>query len=540
MAADLILYNGEIHTVDKRNSMVQALAIKDGRFIGVGADEEVKKLGDRTTTLIDLKGKTVIPGIVDSHNHIISAGMLLKGVMLFGAPNIKELQQRVAAKVAEAQPGEWIIGGGWIESQFEEYRAPTRWDLDEVAPENPVILSRLFGAAVVNSKALELAGIDRHTPDPWRGKIDRNQDTGEPTGVLRDNAVRLVRKVMPQRAIEDQVSEMQANITRALREYQKWGITTVVDPGVTPLARYAYYDLYRKGELPLRVNMMPAWYGLYATQDQYLHPLVEHMGIVSGFGNDWLSLGALKMAIDGGLGSKTALMHEPFIDGSRSTIPLRLDIDKLEEYFTLAHQHGWSLGIHCCGDRAQDIAVDTFARAISKKPRSEMRHNIIHGYFPTESTLEKMQQHNIAVSVQPVFMYVEGDIYFDVIEEHRIERFKPLRTYLDAGIVVAANSDMTSAHYNPFLGMYAAVARKTSQGRSLGDRERISRQEMIRLFTINGAYLAFMEDRVGSIEVGKNADLAVLSDDLLTIAEEEIKDLRVEMTVVAGQIVHQA
>ncbi len=535
MTADLILYNGKINTVDSTDSIVEAIAIRDNKILETGSLDQLTKYQTRNTKMIDLKGHTAIPGIVDSHNHTGAAGTLLKGVMLFGAKNIKEMQARVAQRVAETTPGKWILGGGWIESQFEEYREPNRWDLDEVAPDNPVVLSRLFGAIVVNSKALELAGVDKNTPDPWRGQIVRLKD-GTPTGVLYNEAGNLVRNAMPSEEAGMTVETAQEDIMRALKEYEKYGITTIIDPGVSTLRRYAYQNLYQKNDLNIRINMMPVYNGLYAAQGKDLTPMVENMGVVNGFGNDWLNLGALKMAIDGGLGSKTALINEPYLDGTHSDIPLRLDIEKLSDYFTTAKNYHWSVGIHCCGDKAQDIAVQTFADVIGDNLDPLARNNIIHGYFPTEKSLELMQKYNIGVSVQPGFIYVEGDIYFDVIPKEKVYTFKPLKTYLEAGILVAANSDMTSAHYNPFLVMYSGIARKTSQGRSLGDDEKVSRQDMIRMYTLNGAKLAFMEDKIGSLEKDKLADIIVLDKDILEIDEEEIKDIKVLCNITNGKV----
>lgn len=535
---DLILHNGQILTMSDDNRIVKAVAMVGSKIAAVGSNDEILALASEQTGLVDLQGKTVIPGIVDSHNHIIEAGHMMAGVLLFGAKTIGEMQERVATQVAMAPVGDWIEGAGWIESQFAEYRLPSRWDLDQVAPDHPVILHRLFAMSVVNSRALALAGIDRNTPDPERGQIDRDPVTGEPTGVLRNGAQNLVRKVMPRRQATEAVARDEEAIKRATNEYVKYGITTIIDPGVTPLGMRAYQNVRRRGELPLRVNMMPAWYGLYITQGKDLDDYVPTVGFTSGFGDEHLSVGALKMAIDGGLGSKTAMLNQPYKDGHVSKIPLRLDIDKLEDYFRQGHQAGWSIGIHCCGDLAQDIALRAFDKVMGEVEQSEVRHNIIHGYLPTEESLEIMARRRIGVSVQPGFIYVEGDIYFDQVEEERLNHYKPLRTYLDRGILVAANSDMTSAHYNPFLGMYSVVARKTSQGRQLGTKECLDRMTMLRLFTINGAYLAFMEDKVGSLEVGKLADLAVLSDDILTVPEEQIKEMRVEMTIIGGRVVH--
>jgi len=491
------------------------------------------------TVIQDMAGQTVIPGIFDSHNHVHPAGVLLDGVMLFGAKTIEELKERLAAKVQAAAPGEWVQGGGWIESQFEEYRMPTRWDLDEVSPDNPVILHRLFARSVVNSKALELAGIDRHTPDPERGIIDRDMKTGEPTGVLRNGAWSLVEAVMPSESHEEMISRIEYYLDLAMQEYLRYGITSIVDPGIDVGTMRAYRKLHKEGKLPIRINMMPECYGMQGYSTDEVDGILKYVGIDSGFGDLWLSMGALKLAIDGGVGSKTAMMYDPWIDGTHSRGNPRFKEEVMQDLFIRAHRMGWSVGVHCCGDEAQDIAVNAFVEAQTQYPRDDVRHNIVHGYLPTPDALQKMRDHQIGVSLQPGFMYIEGDIYFDVLDQKRIDHFKPLRSYLDHGIVVAANSDMTSAHYNPFIGMYAAVARKTSQGRSLGDGEKVSRTEMLRMFTVNGAWLAFREGKVGSIEPGKVADLAVLSEDIYTCPEETIPDIQVMMTMVDGQVVYR-
>lgn len=542
MAADLILTNGKIATVNRHDDFAEALAIKGNRLAAVGPAGAVRAHAGRDTKVIDLGGRTVIPGIVDSHNHILAAGVLLEGVMLFDARNMDDLRAALVRRVAEKQPGEWLEGGGWIESQFEENRLPTRWDLDPVSPDNPVILDRLFGMSVVNSKALELAGIDRNTPDPARGTIDRDPRTGEPTGILRNGAQVLVDSIVADQPASDRLARYRHLIEMTCKEYLRWGITTVIDPGVPPLPMQAYQQVRLAGRLPLRVNMMPAWHGLFSqvgTED--LDSRASALGCYTGFGDEWLSLGALKMAIDGGLASKTAVLHEPYSDGSVSRIPLRLELDRLEGYFRLAMGHGWSIGIHCCGDMAQDIACETFARALEAVGggAGPARHNIIHGYLPTPRALDLMRGLGIGVSLQPGFGWAEGDKYFEVVDERRVRYFKPIKTYLRHGIKVAANSDMTSAHYNPFLGMYSAVARRTARGRSMGDEERVGRVEMIRLFTHNGTWLTGEEEIKGSIEPGKLADLAVLSEDLFTVPEERIRDLTVVMTVIDGRIVHR-
>lgn len=526
-------YNARFVTLEDEG-IVEALLVRDDRIAALGRRAELESLCSDSTERIDLQGRTVLPGIVDSHNHIIAAGVAMGGVLLFGATSIAEACERIAAKAAELARGEWIEGAGWIESQFVENRPPTLAELDAAAPENPLILHRLFGGSIANSKALELAGILQGSAQPERGEIVRDA-RGYPTGYLKNGAQNLVNRVVPRHSgADDPLLSDQEAIVRATREYLKYGITTILEPGVTPRGMKAYQLTLQQGKLPIRVAMMPAWHGLYATQGEDLSGLVPSLGVFEGFGDDRLRLAALKMAIDGGVGSKTAMMNEPWKDGSRTTIPLRLDIDKLEDYFTAGHRAQWSIGIHCCGDLAQDLACRAFDRVISAAPRPH-RHHIIHGYFPTEEALEIMARQDIGVSVQPGFIYVEGDIYEENLERAKVHTFKPLKTYLQHGIRVFANSDMTSAHYNPFLGIYSAVTRRTSQGVQLGDAECISVLEALHIFIKNGAWYCGLEDSVGSLKVGKQADLAVLSEDILSIAPERIKDLEVVRTVIAGQ-----
>ncbi|MFO8061269.1 MAG: amidohydrolase [Bacillota bacterium] len=534
---DRILVNGPIYTADKCGRRFTGMAMGGGRITALGSSDEIGALAGEDTEVVNLEGRSAIPGIVDSHNHLPTAGaMMSDGVLLFDAGSIAELQQIVARKAQETAPGEWIQGAGWIENQFEEWRMPARWDLDEAAPDNPVILNRLFGMSVVNSRALELAGITDDGPDPDRGTADRD-DRGRLTGVLRSGAQYAVREVMPKVSERERVRRYERYIRTAAREYTRYGITTLLDPGVPPLVMRAYQNVRERGEMPLRINMMPVWYGLRASEDQDLEGRLDHIGVHTNFGDEWLRLGALKMAIDGGLGSMTALMHEPFLDGTRSEIPLRLDPDNLEKWFGEGHSAGWSIGIHCCGDRAQDMACSAFDAVMRREPRGDVRHNIIHGYFATADALDIMERHGIAVSTQPGFMWVEGDLYFSAVSKEKLEEFEPLRTYTERGIVVACNSDMTSAHYNPFWGIHSAVTRKTSRGATLGDREKVDRFEALRMFTYNGAYLTFWEDLTGSLEVGKAADVAVLDRDYGSVGDDELRDLRVDMTIIDGECV---
>ncbi len=536
---DMILTNGPIYTADVQGRKFSGMAISGGKIAALGSNDDICALAHEGTRKVDLKGRSAIPGIFDSHNHLFMAGAVMSdGVLLFDATTISELQEMVGDRVRTLAPGEWVLGAGWIENQFKEWRMPTRWDLDEVAPDNPVILMRLFGMCVVNSRALELAGLTDDGPGPDKGSADRDE-RGRLTGVLRSGAEEAVRKVMPDLGFVQKVKEHERHIRMGAEEFVRYGITGIIDPGVPPLVMRAYQNVRERGDLPIRVNMMPAWHGLYSTMGQDLEGKMDHIGIRSGFGDGRLNIGALKMAIDGGLGSKTALMNDRWTDGTRSEIPLRLDTDNLEAWFEEGHSAGWSIGIHCCGDRAQDIACAAFDAVVGRHPREDARHNIVHGYFATPESLEIMQRRNISVSVQPGFIWVEGDVYFTVASEEKLRQFTPLKTYSESGIAVACNSDICSAYYNPFWGIHSAVTRKTSRGATLGDEEKVDRFEALRMFTYNGAYLAFMEDLTGSLEIGKAADVAVLGADYGSVSDDELRDLRVDITIVDGETIYE-
>ncbi len=536
---DLIMVEGPIYDPGADREAADALAVIDGRIAAVGSSEEMRPAAGPETRVVSLAGKSAIPGIVDSHNHLLTAGShMADGLLLFDVTSIEELKRRVADRAEQLGPGEWITGAGWIENQFAKWRAPTRRDLDEAAPKNPVILDRLFAASAVNTLALRAAGIEGENVPSGRGVVECDSE-GIPTGILWDGAQVPVHRAAAGAGSGRTPEDMVRYIETAAREYVRWGITSVVDPGVTPRGLRAYQTCLSEGRLPLRVNAMVAWHGLRPEMEEELSGRVEHLGVFTGFGNEDLRLGALKMALDGGLGSRSSWMYDPFIDGSYSTTPLRFSPDNMDSFFSEGAGAGWSIGIHCCGDRAQDTACAAFDRLPETGHAGEVRHNIIHGYFPTEYSLEIMARRDIAVSAQPGFIWVEGDLYETIMEPERLHDFKPLRTYLDRGIRVAINSDMTSAHYNPFWGLHAAVTRRTARGNQLGERECVDRFEALEMMTAAGAHLCGEEDIKGTLEPGKLADIVVLDRDFGEVSDDELRDLGVEMTIIGGEVVFE-
>ena len=382
--------------------------------------------------------------------------------------------------------------------------------------------------------ALRLAGITRSTPDPDQGRIERDAD-GEPNGLLRAKAKGLVRRLIPQPTAD----ETRQALRLGCREMLRFGITSVIEPGLNSEEIRAYQSFYEDDELTVRTNLMPSWHGFRQEESEtQLDYRARELGIHTGLGDEWLRIGALKMAIDGGTTPHTAYMYEPFEGETEVKNYNRLSLNDLRRFFRTANELGWDVGIHCCGDHAQDLAVDAFVQAASAAPRPDARHSIIHAYFPTDHALEQMARHNIAAVIQPTFIYWEGDLLFRDVGMRRAANYKPARKYLDHGVPLAASSDEPSTvSVNPFVALYALVTRKNKLGQLVAPQEAISRLEAWQAYTVAGTCLTREEGLKGTIEAGKLADMAVLDRDYFTVPDDEIKDVTVQMTVVGGQVV---
>jgi predicted amidohydrolase YtcJ len=536
---DLILYNGKITTFVPELPHCTAIACMDGRVLAIGDDAEVRALAGPKTKQIDLGGRTAIPGINDAHNHLLQVGIKFSRLELEHCVSIAEMVELVRTRAASTPAGEWIIGEGWNESLFAEGRLPTRHDLDAATAQHPVLLQRFFNMDVVNSKALELGGVSEYTPDPSGGKIEREEDGRTPNGILRAAAKLFCRQLLPTPTEAECVTAIEAAGTA----YRKVGITSVLEPGLYPFEIRAYLRARREGRLPVRVNLMPSWHGFREEENRdELEDRAANLGVFSGLGDEWLSLGALKMAVDGGTTSHTAWMFQPFLGEDKVFDYNRLDPEDLREFFARGHELGWDIGIHAIGDRAHHESAVAFAEILEQAAsrQDDHRHNLIHAYFATEESLRAMAQHNIAAVIQPTFIYYEGDDLFRDVGPELADRYKPMRTYLDRGIRVAATSDIPSTvHYNPFIGLYSLVTRRTHRGTLIAPHEAVTREEALYAYTVAGAWLTREEAFKGPLAPGFLADIAVLDRDYFAVPEEEIKDILVEMTVIGGRVVYQ-
>ncbi len=537
--ADLVLYNGKIITVNTKDKVAEAMVVRDGLFTYVGENETALNHAGPDTEVIDLKGKTVTPGLIDSHIHMQWVGKALQQINCRSLPitSIKDLQEEVKKKTAQAKPGEWIIGRGWDQVKLKEHRYPLKTDFDEIAPDNPVVLFRVCEhLAAVNSKALELAGITRDTPSPPGGKVAKDKK-GEPTGMLEElPALSLITSIMPTETEEVLVDAVET----ACHEFNKVGLTGVIEPGLTPIEMRAYQQAELEGRLSVRVNMMRMGnYQEITVPD--LVKRVEGFQWKNNFGTGLLKFFGLKMFMDGGYGGKTAYTREPY-PGEPDNYGLRImDPVDFQEVVDAVNINGTRIGVHCCGGAAMDVVLDAYEKTDKLKPINGRRFQIIHAYHPSKENIETIKRLGVSVVSQPGFIYYLGDSYVENVDYEKICTIKPHRTWLDEGIAVAGSSDGPVTPFNPWMGIWAAMIRQTEVScETLGEIERITRLEALRMYTMNGAYASFDEEVKGSIEAGKYADMLVIDTDFLECPDEDVKDIKVLATFVSGKKVYEA
>jgi predicted amidohydrolase YtcJ len=536
LAPDLILVNGNVHTVNAHDLTATAVAVKDGRFVGVGHDDEMRELAGLGATVEDLGGATVIPGLIDAHNHLLMTGQILNQIPLYDCRSIGEIQDRVAARARETPPGTWILGRGWDESLLAERRHPNRHDLDRVAPDHPVVLHRVWNKLVANTAALRLAGVSRETPDPpvdalYAGSFERDAD-GEPTGLFRDRAKEMISRCVPAPTEAGLVHAIET----ACRAYNAVGLTGDADPGLYPHEIRAYHRAQQEGRLTVRVEMLMAGWGFGSSADEdLLQERFRSVGVMGGFGDDLLRLEGIKFMPDGGVGDRTARMFEPYLNEPANRGQWVVEPGGLVEMIRWVHDLGWSMDIHTCGDEAQEVTVRAFAAAQAEHPNPRLRHRVHHAYFPTPESIRLMSLHRIPAVVSNPFIRNLGESFVASVGEERAATMMPMRYYLDSGVPLAGSSDSPVSDYNPWVGMSAATTRKTVAGRVLGDSERITTREALRSYTIGGAYATGQERRRGSIEPGKLADLVLLARDPLAIDPEELADVEPLATMLGGR-----
>ena len=535
-SADLVLFNGKIVTVDDAFSIHQAIVIKDGRIAAVGGNELRNQYSSART--IDLHGRMVMPGFHDTHIHL--GGHSRRYIDLNDTTSLSQLKEQVHEKAKELGPGEWITGAGWDEYHFTEQRKPLRGDLDAAAPNNPVVLTRAGGhSSVGNSKALELADINKATPDPPRGLIEKDA-SGAPNGVIRERSD-LYTHLVP----KDKPAEVRASLLQNVRDQLKLGITSVIEAGssVEPdvVGSYAEWELlYRKHGAELPRASVQVGYPSPAGEAKAGAAKLKEFGKKTGDGNDQLRVGSIgEMAADGGFTGPTAwsLVDYKGLPGFRGRAfftPEQI-LPNIEE----GHKLGWQFGIHAIGDAAIAMTVDALDTVLQKYPRNDHRHYLCHfTVLPPARTMQIMAKDKIHIAQQPNFTYNLEGRYVETLEGNRLATNNALTTPIKKyGIFMAFGSD--NLPIGPMVGLYAAVTRKGESGKVYGPGEAVSIKDAVTMYTRSGAFLTREEKIKGTLEVGKLADMIVLPEDLLTVSPDKILNMKVDMTIVGGKVLYE-
>jgi hypothetical protein len=525
--ADLAFLGGQVF-VAKGSPRPTAIAIRGDRVLAVGSDAEVKLRVSPRTRIVDLRGRLVVPGFNDAHVHFLSGGFGLLSVDLRSCRDEEEMARRVGEYARTLPKGAWIVEGNWDHEAWPGHRLPTRKRLDAVTPDHPVFVSRLDGhMALANSLALRLAGVTRDTKDPDGGTIVRDED-GEPTGILKDNAESLVFGIIP-----EPTREMNLRAARtALREAARVGVTTVQDNSSVD-ALPTYQELRAKGELTARMNV---W--------RYIESMgpLKQAGVVSGLGDDWIRLGALKILADGSMGSGTAAFFEPYADDPKTSGLLLYQVAELERLVREADAAGFQLAVHAIGDRANSLVLDAFEKAARANPPRDRRFRIEHAQVVRAADVERFEALGVVASIQPSHCIDDMRWAEKRIGRERCRGAYRFRSFLDSGVPVAFGTDWSVEALDPRLGLYAAVSREYPEGGPAGGwfpEEKISLEEALDLYTRGSAYAEFAEAQKGTLEPGKLADLVVFGRDLFRVPPREILETPVDMTVVGGRVVYE-
>jgi predicted amidohydrolase YtcJ len=531
--ADLVLRGGHVVTADKDWRTAQAIAIKGGRFVAVGDDAAIAAQIGPNTQIVELAGKTVVPGLIDSHLHQLFAALNGPAVQLLGARTIGDVQKAIAERVAHTEPGKWVIASsGWHESILEEGRMPTRHELDIVAPENPVLIPRGGHVVTVNSRALALAGITKDTPNPEGGVIVRD-DKGEPTGVLLEYAANLVRKILP-----PPPTNMAELLTTAMHDLNSYGIVGVIEPGINERQMALYRAVHDAGAMTVRTDVL---YRALRKAD------VEKgiAAIKAQTNDDMLRFVGIKFPLDGGVEGGRMSWPYRIVPGEQTDAAYRGVLllppggeDEYVEGLRLIAEAGLQAQTHAVGDETIDVIVRSYARVNKETPIRPLRWTIMHLFHPSDAALKQMAEIGIMATMQdhPVLLGHNQRRWWG--DEHAAYAI-PIRETIDAGILVGGGTDGPVVPVDPFLSMWWMTTRQVLKGYALGKEHAISAKEALVLYTINNARIMGVEKERGSIEPGKLADLAVLSQDILAVAPDAIRDTRALMTIVGGKVVYR-
>ena len=535
-APDLVLINGKVLTLDERSTVTEAVAVRDGKILATGSSASIKPLAGARTRVLDLSGKTVIPGLIDTHAHFKAAGLAEYVVNMSRAKTVAEALEAIKAFAAKKQPGEWIVGGAWHPpSQLAEKRYLTRQEIDSVAPNNPVYLRTVGHFSMANTMALQKVGVDKTTADPSGGSFERDA-AGELTGVLVETAIDRVEKAVPPWTEDDEMRQF----TIAESVLNSFGITSAVEGATEARDVRTLQKLAASGKATLRTGVMfrpeppadlTAW-----------EAIMSGNGVSSGFGDDWLKFAGIKIFYDGGMTLKTALMRDVYPNSHDNYHGIAQQTpERLKQLVSICNRYGWRVGVHVVGDLGIDQVLDALEAADKEKSIRDRRFVLIHASLIRPEQMERAHRLGVRIDFQNVFMWDKAATVERFLGRAIADRAVPTRTMIEKmGLdSLGAGTDFPVNPINPFLNMYIMVTRKDPNGSVYGASEAIGREQALRLYTSAASHYTFEEARKGTIEPGKLADLVVLSADYTAVPEAQIKDIKADMTLVGGKVVFE-
>lgn len=523
----IVLYNGNVLTIDSRQPHAQAIAIADGYFLAVGTNDEVRPLATAKTIKINLAGKTIVPGFIDAHTHPAVSGRLHLRQVDCDLRSISAIQAAIRRRAAETPKGKWVLGFKYDDTKTSENRPLTRADLDEAAPDHPIYISHRGGhTAYVNSLAFKLAGVSEDTPDPKGGRFDRDS-SGKLNGRVSENATAVFDKIIPNTYTREDYRKGVQLISKMMT---KAGVTSVHDAYGSPNDLRAYQDARDAGELDLRVYCLIGYWSI----DQMIAA-----GVRTGFGDEWVRVGAMKMTCDGSISERTARLSEPYVGRPNDYGIIVTDEEKLYETARKAHEADWQIGIHANGDVAIDKVLNVYERLQRERPRRDPRFRIEHCTVINDSLVQRIKKIGAIPNPFSTYVYFHGEKMREYGAE-RLNRMFAVRSFLDAGIPVTQTSDYPPGPFEPMMALQSSVTRTDMKGNVWGAKQRITAAEALRVGTLNGAYASFEENLKGSIEAGKLADLVILGRDPLREDPSSLINIPVERTMVGGRWVFEA
>lgn len=529
--ADILFSGGKIITGTPERERVEALAIKDGRIMAVGKIDELDAL--QAECRVELDGKTLIPGLIDAHNHLSWYSQLLRYVDCRLPLNgeINTALERIRQRADDTPPGEWIRGWGYADYKIKQRRFPTLAEMDEASPSNPTIIIHTSGhTAVVNSRALNKMGIKENTPDPPGGMIERDPKTGKPNGILHETAmVQFSLESMFKEFLALDAEEKMSILERGSAEFARLGITTACDAATIPPLLTVYKETAQADRLNCRVLAMP----FYEWSQSILKT-----GKPAGYDVEHFKVGPVKLLGDGSLSGRTAAVSQPYQGNDNYGILYR-DQETLDDIVQKLDALGLQIAIHAIGDRAVEQVLHAYTKVIGKGNPNLKRHRMEHAGIVNPELLQLMADIDLVIATQPRMLYEQGDGFYRSCGEERIQWVYPYKAYIEKGLHVAGSSDCPVVSQNPILGMRDAMLRQTEEGRILAPDQRLSFDQALRMFTVEAAHSLFEENEKGTLEEGKYADMVVLSGDPSVLPASEWEgQLEVEMTVVGGKIVY--